>query len=114
MSPCLLLRTEFSTESIRPGTERDALGAVIRMIRHLGPRDRVSYLTMPNGALEVEFTERHDQVIDALWPHLDAIAGAANLRKAAHHARHTLAVEEEFSRVAAIQTSDDIHERRLP
>ena len=53
-------------ESIRPGTERDALSAVIRMIRHLGPRDRVSYLTMPNGALEVEFTERHDQVIDAL------------------------------------------------
>jgi DNA-binding SARP family transcriptional activator/tetratricopeptide (TPR) repeat protein len=35
-----------------------------------------------------------DQVIDALWPHLDAAAGAANLRKAAHHARHTLAVED--------------------
>ena len=31
-----------------------------------------------------------DQVIDALWPHLDADAGAANLRKAAHHARQTL------------------------
>lgn len=28
-----------------------------------------------------------DQVIDALWPHLDAGAGAANLRKAAHLAR---------------------------
>ncbi|HWN27763.1 MAG TPA: BTAD domain-containing putative transcriptional regulator, partial [Actinomycetospora sp.] len=31
-----------------------------------------------------------DQVIEALWPHLDAAAGAANLRKAAHHARRTL------------------------
>lgn len=31
-----------------------------------------------------------DQVIDALWSHLDASAGAANLRKAAHLARHVL------------------------
>src|SRR4051794_1699403 len=31
-----------------------------------------------------------DQVIDGLWPHLDAAAGAANLRKAAHHARAAL------------------------
>lgn len=31
-----------------------------------------------------------DQVIDALWPHLDAEAGAANLRKAAHHARRAV------------------------
>ncbi len=31
-----------------------------------------------------------DQVIEALWPHLDADAGAANLRKAAHHARRAL------------------------
>ncbi|MGH3949874.1 MAG: ATP-binding protein [Pseudonocardiaceae bacterium] len=31
-----------------------------------------------------------DQVIDALWPHLDPDAGAANLRKAAHHARQAL------------------------
>ncbi|MES2889001.1 MAG: AAA family ATPase [Pseudomonadota bacterium] len=29
----------------------------------------------------------HEQVIEALWPHLDPAAGAANLRKAAHHAR---------------------------
>ena len=28
-----------------------------------------------------------DQVLEALWPHLDPVAGAANLRKAAHHAR---------------------------
>lgn len=32
----------------------------------------------------------HDQVIEQLWPHLGAQAGAANLRKAAHHARRTL------------------------
>ncbi len=31
-----------------------------------------------------------DQVIDALWPQLDASAGGANLRKAAHHARQAL------------------------
>ncbi len=31
-----------------------------------------------------------DQVIDSLWPDLDPEAGAANLRKAAHHARRVL------------------------
>jgi len=31
-----------------------------------------------------------DQVIELLWPHLGIDAGAANLRKAAHHARRTL------------------------
>jgi DNA-binding SARP family transcriptional activator len=31
-----------------------------------------------------------DQVIEALWPHLDPAAGAANLRKAAHHAPQSL------------------------
>jgi DNA-binding SARP family transcriptional activator/tetratricopeptide (TPR) repeat protein len=31
-----------------------------------------------------------DQVIDTLWPQLDPEAGAANLRKAAHHARQAL------------------------
>ena len=35
-----------------------------------------------------------DQVVEALWPHLDAKAGAANLRKAAHHARRALDVED--------------------
>jgi DNA-binding SARP family transcriptional activator/tetratricopeptide (TPR) repeat protein len=32
-----------------------------------------------------------DQVVEALWPHLEVEAGAANLRKAAHHARQALA-----------------------
>jgi DNA-binding SARP family transcriptional activator/tetratricopeptide (TPR) repeat protein len=31
-----------------------------------------------------------EQVIEALWPHLGPEAGAANLRKAAHHARQAL------------------------
>lgn len=31
-----------------------------------------------------------DRVIEQLWPHLGADAGAASLRKAAHHARRTL------------------------
>ncbi len=35
-----------------------------------------------------------DQVIEALWPHLDVDAGAANLRKAAHHARRALDADD--------------------
>ena len=35
-----------------------------------------------------------EQVIDALWPQLTPEAGAANLRKAAHHARRALADPE--------------------
>ena len=31
-----------------------------------------------------------DRVVDTLWPQLDPDAGAANLRKAAHHARQAL------------------------
>ncbi|HVL66196.1 MAG TPA: hypothetical protein VM364_02910 [Vicinamibacterales bacterium] len=53
-------------ESIRPGTERDALGAVIRLVNNLGARDRVSLVTMPNGGVEIDFTEKHEQVADAL------------------------------------------------
>jgi DNA-binding SARP family transcriptional activator/tetratricopeptide (TPR) repeat protein len=32
----------------------------------------------------------NEQVVEALWPHLDPDAGSANLRKAAHHARQSL------------------------
>ncbi len=35
-----------------------------------------------------------EQVIDALWPQLDAEAGGANLRKAAHHARQAMGLQE--------------------
>jgi pimeloyl-ACP methyl ester carboxylesterase/DNA-binding SARP family transcriptional activator len=37
---------------------------------------------------------QREQVIDALWPHLRPDAGAANLRKAAHHARAALGSKE--------------------
>lgn len=33
----------------------------------------------------------NEQVVEALWPHLEPEAGSANLRKAAHHARQFLA-----------------------
>ncbi|MCU1660532.1 MAG: hypothetical protein JWR58_597 [Pseudonocardia sp.] len=43
-------------------------------------------------------SDRHrlmrEQVIEALWPHLEPDAGAANLRKAAHHARQALGRED--------------------
>lgn len=35
-----------------------------------------------------------DQVIEALWPHLDPKAGASNVRKAAHHVRQALDDDE--------------------
>jgi DNA-binding SARP family transcriptional activator/tetratricopeptide (TPR) repeat protein len=35
-----------------------------------------------------------DQVVEALWPHLEVEAGAANLRKAAHYARQALGSSE--------------------
>ncbi|HET6548853.1 MAG TPA: hypothetical protein VFG79_10370, partial [Solirubrobacter sp.] len=35
-----------------------------------------------------------DRVVEQLWPHLAADAGAANLRKAAHHARRALGDRE--------------------
>jgi DNA-binding SARP family transcriptional activator len=41
-------------------------------------------------ALQPRCQAIRDQVIESLWPHLDLDAGAANLRKAAHHARIAL------------------------
>ena len=38
-------------------------------------------------SLQPQRSLAHEQVIEALWPHLDPEAGSANLRKAAHHAR---------------------------
>jgi DNA-binding SARP family transcriptional activator len=37
---------------------------------------------------------QREQVIEALWAHLELEAGAANLRKAAHHARQALNRED--------------------
>jgi len=41
-------------------------------------------------ALQPRHRLTRDQVVDALWPELDAAAGGANLRKALHHARQAL------------------------
>jgi DNA-binding SARP family transcriptional activator/tetratricopeptide (TPR) repeat protein len=48
-------------------------------------RELVALLALADGQALAR-----DRVIDQLWPHLDAAAGAANLRKAAHHARTAL------------------------
>ena len=49
----------------------------------------VQLLTLADG-----YALARDQVIEALWPHLDAEAGAANLRKAAHLARRALDADD--------------------
>ena len=38
-------------------------------------------------SLQPQRSLMHEEVVEALWPHLDPDAGSANLRKAAHHAR---------------------------
>jgi DNA-binding SARP family transcriptional activator/tetratricopeptide (TPR) repeat protein len=45
-------------------------------------------------ALADERTLARDQAIEALWSHLEPDQGAANLRKAAHHARQALGAPE--------------------
>lgn len=45
-------------------------------------------------ALSPERRLHREQVIEALWPHLEPDAGAANVRKAAHHARQALGSAE--------------------
>jgi hypothetical protein len=53
-------------ESIRVGSERNAMNAVVRFINTLGPRDRLSYVTMPNGGIEIDYTTDHQRVIETL------------------------------------------------
>jgi VWFA-related protein len=53
-------------ESIRPGAERNVVNAAVRYVNMLGPRDRVSYVTIPNGAVEIDFTTERHEVIAAL------------------------------------------------
>jgi hypothetical protein len=53
-------------ESIRPGAAANVINAAVRYIGLLGPRDRVAYVTMPNGGVEIDFTTNHQEVIDAL------------------------------------------------
>jgi len=53
------------------------------------PTQRATHLVQLLGLAQGHRLLR-EQVIDALWPQLDPEAGGANLRKAAHHARHAL------------------------
>ena len=53
-------------ESIRAGAEKNTMAAAVRLVKSLGPRDRVSYVTMPNGGLEIDFTSDHEKVAAAL------------------------------------------------
>ena len=55
-------------------------------------------------ALAPNRTRVRDVVIDSLWPHLDLEAGAANLRKAAHHARRVLGDQD-----AIVLRSGNVH-----
>jgi DNA-binding SARP family transcriptional activator/tetratricopeptide (TPR) repeat protein len=45
-------------------------------------------------ALSPERRLHREQVVEALWPHLEPNAGAANVRKAVHHARQALGSPE--------------------
>lgn len=53
-------------ESIKTGAERNAMNAVIRFVKALGPRDHVGYARMPRGGIEIQFTTDHQKVVDAL------------------------------------------------
>lgn len=53
-------------ESIRTGAEKNAISSAIRFIKALGPRDSVSYMRMPRGGVEVNFTTDRQKVVDAL------------------------------------------------
>lgn len=53
-------------ESIRPGAEKNTMHSVVRFLNTLGPLDQVSYVTMPNGGVEVDFTTEHQRIIAAL------------------------------------------------
>ncbi len=53
-------------ESIRAGAERNAMNSVVRFLNALGPSDQVSYVTMPNGGVEIDFTTDHQKVASAL------------------------------------------------
>ncbi len=53
------------------------------------PAELVQLLALADG-----HSLLREQVLEALWPHLDPEAGAANLRKAAHHARRAIGEDD--------------------
>jgi len=65
-----------------------------RMVRNADWPTRRSAELVALLALADDHRLVREQVIEALWPHLSADAGAANLRKAAHHARRALDSQE--------------------
>ena len=86
----------------RVGTERvrvELLGR-FRVLRRAGEAARDGWAARRAEELVqlLALAEGHrlprERAADALWPHLDATAGAANLRKAAHHARRALAAPD--------------------
>ncbi|HEX5738806.1 MAG TPA: BTAD domain-containing putative transcriptional regulator, partial [Hydrogenophaga sp.] len=68
------------------------------------PADRWSALRATHLVQLLSLQPRHraarDLVIDALWPQLDPDAGAANLRKAMHHARQALGRHDSMAQQA--------------
>jgi DNA-binding SARP family transcriptional activator len=96
------------TISAQPPTPRAAAAVSVRLlgqfrIRGIGGADGAP----PAGQLGRRATEllqllslqpqrslSREQVVEALWPHLDPDAGGANLRKAAHHARQFVGHDE--------------------
>jgi VWFA-related protein len=59
-----LVLIAMDRESIRPGRERPAREAALRFLSGLSPRDRVGLASLPR--VEVELTNDHEQVRDAL------------------------------------------------
>ena len=53
-------------ESIKTGAERNAMNAVIRFVKALGPQDHVSYGRMPRGGIEIDYTTDHLRIVEAL------------------------------------------------
>src|SRR5688572_9110664 len=53
-------------ESIRPGAEKHVVNGAVRFVNALGPRDQVSYVTMPHGGTEVPFTDDREKIVSTL------------------------------------------------
>jgi VWFA-related protein len=53
-------------ESIRAGAEKHAMSAIARLVSSLGPKDQVMVVKAPKGGVEIEFTNDHERVVNAL------------------------------------------------
>ena len=59
-------RSIVDHESIKTGAERNAMNAVIRFVKALGPRDHVAFGRMPRGGIEIDYTTDHLKIVEAL------------------------------------------------